>query len=543
MTRDLLIAALSRSLRQFTRYPRLRKVLQDRETKAPLHILAIGKAAWQMASVALTALPPDMIHSCIVLTKHGFYPGQSSKAAGCRFHVSRQVQSGNVQCGNVFQTFVQRLMRQDAASTPGFDTSPCRYGTKFRQKESDFVAYADETSAILSGDPGNPKCQILEAGHPVPDENSILHTKAILKHLQNIPEHEELIILLSGGTSALFELPAPGYTLEDIIGLNRLLLGSGLDISQMNLKRRELSQVKGGKALSHIRCQIPAVYLLSDVEGNDPAIIGSGPFYGTGARRSAESVERQSDDTSCVETPSWRFVKDSTGKMLLPQQDSTRPRVETQHSSVKESDVVAYADETSAILSEDVCNTIPHLIIGDNQAFLKVLKRSLQESCPLPVRLSSRFINLETGAFAQALSNYLPKAKPGIYLFGGELTFKPQGSGKGGRCCHLALLMAKEICHVPGTIFFAYATDGNDNIDESAGAIVDDHSWQRMIDAGIDPEQAIRNCDSYSALKAIDAIIPGSYTGTNVNEVYGLLRNEMGHCVTRWVPAAVRVIR
>ncbi|MDD2597324.1 MAG: glycerate-2-kinase family protein, partial [Candidatus Cloacimonetes bacterium] len=228
MTRDLLIAALSRSLRQFTRYPRLRKELQDREAKAPLHILAIGKAAWQMASVALTALAPDMIESCIVLTKYGFFPGHSSK---------------------------------------------------FSQKESDFVAYADETSAILSGDPGNPKCQILEAGHPVPDENSILHTKAILKHLQNIPEHEELIILLSGGTSALFELPAPGYTLEDIIGLNRLLLGSGLDISQMNQKRRELSQVKGGKALSHIRCQIPAVYLLSDVEGNDPAIIGSGPFY------------------------------------------------------------------------------------------------------------------------------------------------------------------------------------------------------------------------------------------------------------------------
>jgi hypothetical protein len=156
------------------------------------------------------------------------------------------------------------------------------------------------------------------------------------------------------------------------------------------------------------------------VEGNDPAIIGSGPFYGTGARRSAESVERQSDDTSCVETPSWRFVKDSTGKMPHPQQDSTRTSVETKRSSVKVSDVVTYADE-------DVCNPIPHLIVGDNQAFLKVLKRSLQESCTLPVRLSSRFINLETGVFAKALSNYLPKAKPGIYLFGGELTFKPTG--------------------------------------------------------------------------------------------------------------------
>jgi len=203
--------------------------------------------------------------------------------------------------------------------------------------------------------------------------------------------------------------------------------------------------------------------------------------------------------------------------MLLPQQDSTRTSVETKRSSVKGSDVVTYADE-------DVCNPIPHLIVGDNQAFLKVLKKSLQESCPLPARISSRFINLEIGTFAKALGSFLPGAKLGIYLFGGELTFKPPGTGKGGRCCHLALLMARQISDLPGTTFFAYATDGNDNIDESAGAIVDDHSWQRMIDAGIDPEQAIRNCDSYSALKAIGAIFSGAYTGTNVNEVYGAAR-------------------
>ena len=323
MTRDILQAALSRSLRQFTRYPRLRKELQDREAKAPLHILAIGKAAWQMASVALTALAPDMIESCIVLTKYGFYPG-----------------------GNWAPPHVESNRRSQKKQV-----NPSLMQTRRLIHPTKMLRISARTPAILAGDLCNPKCQILEASHPIPDQNSIRHTTAILTHLHGIPEDHELIILLSGGTSALFELPAPGCTLEDIIGLNRLLLGSGLDIRQMNQRRSEISQVKGGKALSGVCCRIKGAYLLSDVEGNDPAIIGSGPFYGTGARRSAESVERQSDDTSCVETPSWRFVKDSTGKMLLPQQDSTRPSVETKRSSVKGSDVVTHADE-------DVCNPI-----------------------------------------------------------------------------------------------------------------------------------------------------------------------------------------
>jgi hydroxypyruvate reductase len=527
MQAQLLLQAIKNSLQQFTLYPALVKRLNLLDTAKPLHILAIGKAAWQMAYVANQALRHHQLASCTVLTKYGFYPGPSSKAAGCRFHWIRQVS----------------CQEDQSESSLGFDTSPCRNGTKFRQKESSYAAYADETSAILLGEAGNPDIRILEAGHPVPDENSIRHTQAILDYLQKLPADHELIILLSGGSSALFELPEDGHTLEDIISLNRLLLGSGLDIRQINLKRRELSQVKSGKAISYINCRIRGVYLLSDVEGNDPAIIGSGPFYSTGARRSAESVKRQSEntssvemsmvETSSVETSSRRLIINSFGKMpnpqscdrmSHPQQDSTRPRVETERSSVKESDLVAYADE-------DVCNPIPHLLIGANQAFLKVLRRSLQQSCPWLWRLSSRFINQDIGYFAKALRTICP-SQTRIYLFGGELTFKPSGNGKADVAV-ICITDGKEISAMPGTTFSPMPPIGNDNIRESAGAIVDEHSWQQMITAGCDPEQAIRTSDSYSALKAIDAIIPGCYTGTNVNEVYGLLRNEMGHYVTK----------
>lgn len=120
---------------------------------------------------------------------------------------------------------------------------------------------------------------ILEAGHPIPDANSLKHSAFILNWLEQIPPEEELIVLISGGSSALFEIPAAGCSLQDLIDLNSLLLKSGLDISQINAKRKSLSQVKGGQAARHFHGRAMRVFALSDVPGNDFATIGSGPFY------------------------------------------------------------------------------------------------------------------------------------------------------------------------------------------------------------------------------------------------------------------------
>ena len=131
-----------------------------------IHILSIGKAAWQMAWEMQQRLDPAQIQKTIVLTKYGFFPPAAPKL---------------------------------------------------------------------------PNAVILEAGHPLPDANSLKHSEWIMNYLQEIPPSEKLIILISGGSSALFEIPAKGYTLEDIIALNRLLLASGLDIAQMNFKCSEIS--------------------------------------------------------------------------------------------------------------------------------------------------------------------------------------------------------------------------------------------------------------------------------------------------------------
>lgn len=372
---EILWQGLQAANKRFCRYPKLRDLLRATEFRAErTHILAIGKAAYQMASVARAALPADSVSSCIVLTKYGFYP---KHAASDRF------------------------------------------------------------------------CQILEAGHPVPDAASIRFTMAILEHLQALSPKDELIILLSGGTSALFELPAEGRALADVIGLNRLLLSSGLDIAQMNARRREYSRVKGGKALEYVACKIRGVYLLSDVPGSDPQVIGSAPF--------------------------WR---------------------------------------------EDV----PHYIVRDLAEYLGCVRSELKKLYPGQVQLSQRFLSSDLGQIARQIVRLARAAEPGIYLCGGEALLKKRASGKGGRCSHLALVIAKALAGVEGWTFVAYATDGNDNIPESAGACVNGDSYGQMQEAGVDVEHAIRQGDSYTALSQIGAIIPGGYTGMNVNEVYVLQR-------------------
>jgi hydroxypyruvate reductase len=368
---DSLLPIIQAAVSGFARYPKLQQEL--RKVQEPLHILAIGKAAYQMAQVAFQALGEKRLRSCIVLTKYGFVPQESP---------------------------------------PDFHP------------------------------------EILEAGHPVPDQNSLLNSRYILEHLRSIPRDESLIVLLSGGSSSLFEIPRKPHNLEDIIALNRMLLTSGLDIRQINLKRQEYSLTKGGGAANCFSGKDLRVYLLSDVPGDDPAIIGSGPFY-------------------------------------------------QEH--------------------------IPQIIIGKNQALVRLVARSLRASYPdLPIRISKRFVDDDAARFARALARYARLAPKGIYLFGGECSIRPRGSGLGGRLSHLALEFATAVQTDRKISLVALASDGNDNLPQSAGAIADQDSIIKMRDCHVDPQAALRNFDSYSALDKAGLIIPGYYSGCNANDIIAL---------------------
>ncbi len=126
--------------------------------------------------------------------------------------------------------------------------------------------------------PQDKRITCLQAGHPVPDENTVKHSRTILNWLKNLPQDAELIVLLSGGGSALFEVPKAPYDLQDVIRINKELLAKGLDIKEMNRVRATLSEVKAGEAAKHFKGKSIRVYALSDVENDDPNVISSGPF-------------------------------------------------------------------------------------------------------------------------------------------------------------------------------------------------------------------------------------------------------------------------
>lgn len=306
-----------------------------------------------------------------------------------------------------------------------------------------------------------PDLIVRKAGHPIPDKNTIKHSQEILSWLEGLPENDELIILISGGGSSLFEVPVDGFTLEDLIHFNMNLLQSGLSIKEINYERAQKSKVKAGKALDHIKAKIIYCYALSDVPNNEPNIIASGCFFPANSQKIDENHYRS---------------KLKNGKQELS-----------------------------------------YSIIGDNFS----LRYQLAKTLTAPVEVQTRYFTENAENVANSLTNFAFSAnKKGIYIFGGEASVQVTGKGKGGRCTHLALLMAKKIAGKKHITFYALAGDGNDNLENVSGAWVNQNTANQLQEKGIDISSALKNCDSYTALKAIDAIIPSWSYPLNLNDIY-----------------------
>ena len=306
-----------------------------------------------------------------------------------------------------------------------------------------------------------PNLIVRKAGHPIPDKNTIKHSQEILSWLEGLQENDELIILISGGGSSLFEVPVDGFTLENLIHFNKNLLQSGLSIKEINYERAKKSKVKAGKALDHIKAKIIYCYALSDVQYNEPNVIASGCFFPVNSQK----------------------IDDNHYQAKLKQ-----CRQELYYS-----------------------------IIGDNFS----LRYQLAKALTSPVDVQTQYFIENAENVANSLTNFAFSAnKKGIYIFGGEASVYVTGNGKGGRCTHLALLMAKKIAGKKHITFYALAGDGNDNLENVSGACVNQNTASQLQEKGIDISSALKNCDSYTALKAIDAIIPSWSYPLNLNDIY-----------------------
>lgn len=319
-----------------------------------------------------------------------------------------------------------------------------------------------------------------EAGHPVPDENGFAATKKALALVEGLSAEDTVIFLLSGGGSALFELPLiPGEELRDI---TRQLLGCGADIVEINAIRKRLSAVKGGRfALACAPARVLSI-VLSDVLGDPLDSIASGPAC--------------PDGTSCADALA---VAEKYGLRL--------------------------SRDALALLRRETPKTLDGVetyVSGSVRELCAAAGRAASELGYEPVFLTDRLSceAREAGRFLSAiLKSHAGCGRALAFIAGGETVVRLTGNGLGGRNQELALAACEGIAGLAEAAVFSVGSDGTDGPTDAAGGFVDGESLEKLKAAGLELHAVLGDNDSYHALAAIGGLIVTGPTGTNVNDV------------------------
>ncbi len=334
--------------------------------------------------------------------------------------------------------------------------------------------------------PGNlpPAIQIVEAAHPHPDQSSLDAGKALLEFISSVPESENILFLISGGTSALVEVLSENVSLEDLKDLSNWLLARGWPIDEMNRIRKSVSCIKAGRLASVIKANNVLQLLISDVPGDDLSAIGSGLL-----------IANPDDQKRPEELPKW-----------LVKMQALAPRLPA---------------------ADDPCfrNIESHVIANNETARKAVVKMAAELGFTVQCNEVMQGDIVELG---ECIAKKLLKGNEGIYIWGGEATIKlPEQPGKGGRAQALALIVASRIQAVTGITLLAAGTDGTDGSGDAAGALVDGQAVNRGIDAGYDLQDAIENADAGSFLAGSGDLIDTGPTGTNVMDLVIALKKPL----------------
>lgn len=329
-----------------------------------------------------------------------------------------------------------------------------------------------------------PRTKCFEAGHPVPDENSFLATQAALDLAAQAGAEDEVIFLLSGGGSALFEKPL--VTGEELKGITEQLLASGADIVEMNTIRKRLSAVKGGRFA--LACEPAHIFsiVLSDILGDPLDMIASGPAC--------------PDSSTCGEA----LAIAKKYKLRLSERAMTLLGQET--------------PKTLTNVETEITGSVSELC----RAAASACEELGYEALILTDQLSCEA--REAGRFLSAMAKtYQNTEKSLAFLAGGETVVHLTGKGKGGRNQELALAAAEGIAGLKGTAVFSLGSDGTDGPTDAAGGYCDADTAGRLAAEGISVFDVLRDNDAYHALKRTGGLLVTGATGTNVNDVAVLL--------------------
>lgn len=339
------------------------------------------------------------------------------------------------------------------------------------------------------------RIEIIEASHPVPDDKSAEAAKRILAAVEGLTADDMVIALISGGGSALMVAPAEGMTLADKMAVNRALLASGATISDMNAVRKHLSRIKGGRLALAARPARVVSLLISDVPGDDPSEIASGPTVA---------------DPSDIET-----VREIISRYALDLPENVRKVLEKGEETPKAGDIdedirliAAPSLALQAAAEEAVKLGLTPLILGDS------------------LEGESKDVGAVMAGIALSASRKgLPVKGPAVLLSGGEttVTIGKGPAGKGGRNTEFLLSLALTLKGADEIWAIAGDSDGIDGVEDAAGAVVTPDTLARMREAGVDPRQSLVSHDSYTAFKAAGDLVVTGPTLTNVNDIRAIL--------------------
>ena len=340
--------------------------------------------------------------------------------------------------------------------------------------------------------------EVLQASHPRPDANSEAAAAKILAAVQGLTKDDMVIALISGGGSALLARPAPGLTLADKIAVNRVLLECGATIGEMNVIRKHISAIKGGRLAAAAAPARLVTLAISDVPGDDPGVIGSGP--------TVPDASTFADARALVAR--YRMTLPDAVMARLAQDDDETPKP----GSLPPADYRLIATPAMALrAAADAARALglTPLILGD------------------ALEGESRELGIVIAGIAQSIQTHaLPIAAPAVVLSGGETTVTLDPTAKvtqGGRNTEFLLALAVKLAGQPGIWAVAGDTDGIDGNQDAAGALIGPDTLGRAIAAGLVPRALLDGHDSYRLFDGIGDLIRTGPTLTNVNDIRAIL--------------------
>ncbi len=337
------------------------------------------------------------------------------------------------------------------------------------------LVVSDHVEAIPEG------WRMMLGDHPILGERSLEAGTAVMEVAQSLGPEDVLLALVSGGGSALAEVPIEGVTLSELASLQRSLMAAGTPIDELNVVRRHLSRLKNGGLARAAHPALVATLLISDVIDGPPSAIASGPTLPDG-----------SSPVDAAEVIRARLGSGAPGGVLA---------------------ALARSRGTGALPDH------PHAVAADIETALEAAARHLSRA-GLTVTVGAELLRGEASTVARRV---LEEAGAGATVLGGETTVTGATSDLGGRNQEAALAAAIHI-EETASVFAAFATDGIDGPTEVAGAIVDGRTGRRGREAGLDPRQQLGRHESFLFLEAAGDLVRTGPTGTNVGDIWMVWR-------------------